>query len=104
MPTAGLIEKDLEICRISTGQLLCSCAQVNIEQNVIQFLVLLYIMDRETETDRQTTETEVALIKVNARNTDKNHIQSKKRVRMSVNIPLQVVSQVPNKASTHEKN
>ena len=54
MPTAGLIEKDLEICRISTGQLLCSCAQVNIEQNVIQFLVLLYIMDRETETDRQT--------------------------------------------------
>ena len=36
-------------------------AQGNREQNVIQFLVLLYIMDRETETDRQTdrqTETE----------------------------------------------
>ena len=31
-------------------------AQGNREQNVIQFLVLLYIMDRETETetDRQT--------------------------------------------------
>ena len=48
MPAAGLIEKDLEICRILTGYtaLLRFLAQGNIEQNVIQFLVLLYLMDK----------------------------------------------------------
>ena len=48
MPAEGLIEKDLKICRILTGSvaLLRFLAQDNIEQNVIQFLVLLYIMDK----------------------------------------------------------
>ena len=49
MPAAGLIEKDLEICRIFAGwtALLKFLAQGNIEQNVIQFLAaLLCIMDK----------------------------------------------------------
>ena len=50
MPAAGLIKKDLEICRILTGQIsllfLKLLAQGNIEQTLIQFLVLLYIMDK----------------------------------------------------------
>ena len=41
-------EKYFEICRILTGwiALLRFLAQGNLEQNVIQFLVLFYIMDK----------------------------------------------------------
>ena len=48
MPAAGLIEKDLEICRILAGRiaLLKLLAQGNIEQKVSQFLALFCIMDK----------------------------------------------------------
>ena len=48
MPAEGLIEEDLEICRIFVGWTapLKLLAQGNIEQNVIHFLALLCIMDK----------------------------------------------------------